>query len=408
METIAFYLGAWTVSWRTVLIGLGVLSFVLMLTALRLAQGRRLFPVLAALPFAAAAALWLGRLIHWYCLSEDYASFGAAMTDLGSGGFSLIGTLAAALLAAAALRLIGAEKDIRALLDDAAAAGALGIAAGRLGERFGSADRGKILIETESLKRLPFSAPVIHPVSGAEEWRFATFCAQSLWAFFLFLVLTVRLAALSRKAPDLREEKKGNGFLLFLTLYCEGQILLDSTRYDALFLRSNGFVSLEQILCCAVLTVLLAALSVRGIRAGGKRGRYLLSWALFLAGFGLVGYMEYYVQRHGGAFALAYGLMAAGLAVVFAAERIAGVSPKELPGEEEASAGDPPSEEETADGQAPAAEAPPDEEAAAGEEPSAETAAPETCAPEETADETPVEEEVSAGEAPADIPEKLT
>ena len=315
METTAFTWGTLPVSWRTLLIGLGALSFILMLTALRLAQGRRLLPVLAAFPFAAAAALCLGRIIHWYCQSEDYASFGAAMTDLGSGGVSLIGAIAAALLAAAVLRLLGAEKDTRALLDDTAAAGALGIAAGRLGERFGSADRGKILIETESLQRLPFAAPLIHPVSGAEEWRFATFCAQSLWALFLFLVLMVRLAALSRKAPDLRDRKKGNAFLLFLTLYCEGQILLDSTRYDALFLRSNGFVSMEQILCLTVLTILLAAQSVRGIRAGGMRVRYLLSWVLYLAGFGLVGYMEYYVQRHGDQYVFAYSLMGAGLAL---------------------------------------------------------------------------------------------
>ena len=347
METIAFTWDDLPVSWRTLLIGLGVVSFILMLTALRLAQGRPLLPVLAAFPFAAAAAVFLGRVIHWYCLSEDYASFGAAVTDLSGGGVSLIGAIAAALLAAAALRLLGAEKDVRALLDDMARAGALGIAAGRLGERFGSADRGKIIIETQSLQRLPFAAPVIHPVSGAEEWRFATFCAQSLWALFLFAVLTIRSASLSRKAPDLREGKKGNGFILFLTLYCEGQILFDSTRYDALFLRSNGFVSMEQILCLTVLTVLLAALSVRGIRAGGMRGRYPLSWVLYLAGFGLVGYMEYYVQRHGGAFALSYSLMALGLAVVFAAEQIAGAPPRETAAGEETPAegpADPPAD----------------------------------------------------------------
>ena len=357
METIAFAWGSQPVSWRTVLIGLGVLSFILMLTALRLAQGRRLIAVLAAFPFAAAAALYLGRIIHWYCLSEDYASFGAAMSDLGSGGFSLIGAPVIAVVFAWLLRLVGAEKDIRALLDDTAAAGALGIAAGRLGERFGAADRGKIIFENESLRRLPFFAPVIHPVSGAEEWRFATFFAQSLWALFLFLVLTVRALLLSRQAPDLRERKKGNGFVLFLTLYCAGQILLDSTRYDALFLRSNGFVSLEQIVCCAVLTALLAAFSVRGIRSGGMRRNYPLSWALFLAGFGLVGYMEYYVQRHGGAYVFSYSLMALGLAVVFAALRIAGAPPKELPAAGEAAAAE---EEVTAADEETAAEEPAD------------------------------------------------
>ena len=121
-----------------------------------------------------------------------------------------------------------------------------------------------------------------------------------------------------------RDRGEGRGFLLFLTLYCEGQILLDSTRYDALFLRSNGFVSLEQILCCAVLTAILIVGCARVLRAGGARWRIPLGWAVYLGGFGLVGYMEYYVQRHGGAYAFSYSLMAAGLALVFVGLRIAG------------------------------------------------------------------------------------
>ncbi len=324
METTAFFLGGAPVAWRTAVIALGALSFALMLISLRLLQGRRLWPVLLALPFAAVSALYLGRFIQWYCLSENYASLAEAFSDLGNGGISLVGTLAAAILFALLLRLTGGEKNTGALLDDVAAAGALGIAAGRLGELFGSADRGKFLIETESLRRLPFAAPTIHPVSGAEEWRFATFCAQSLWAFFLFLLLMGRMLVLSRREEPDRDRGEGRGFLLFLTLYCEGQILLDSTRYDALFLRSNGFVSLEQILCCAVLTAILIVGCARVLRAGGARWRIPLGWAVYLGGFGLVGYMEYYVQRHGGAYAFSYSLMAAGLALVFVGLRIAG------------------------------------------------------------------------------------
>ena len=312
-----------SVNAREALIALGALSFALMLTALRLWQGRRVLPVLIALPFGAAAALYLGRFIQWYCLSESYTSLGAAMSDLRTGGFSLVGVFAAAVGCAWLLRLIGAEKDIRGLLDDLALSGSLGIAAGRLGERFGSADRGKILIENEVLQRLPFSAVAIHPVSGEAEWRFATFCAQSMWAFFLFLLLASRMMRLSRRENELREREKGGGFLLFVTLYCEGQILFDSTRYDALFLRSNGFVSMEQILSLAALTAVMILLTVRCVRVGAARGSVLAYWALFLGGFGLAGFMEYYVQRHGGAFLFSYGLMTVGLAAVFAATRLA-------------------------------------------------------------------------------------
>ena len=128
---------------------------------------------------------------------------------------------------------------------------------------------------------------------------------------------------LSRRENELREREKGGGFLLFVTLYCEGQILFDSTRYDALFLRSNGFVSMEQILSLTALTAVMILLTVRCVRAGAARGSVLAYWALFLGGFGLAGFMEYYVQRHGGAFLFSYGLMTVGLAAVFAATRLA-------------------------------------------------------------------------------------
>ena len=325
MEKIAFILGGTPVYWRTVLIALGALSFALMLIGLRLRQGRKLLPVLIALPFAGAAALYLGRFIQWYCLSENYASLGEAFSDLGNGGVSLVGAFGSALLFALLLRLVRLEKDTPALLDDVSVAGALGIAAGRLGELFGSADRGKFVIENAALRRLPFSAVTVNPVSGAEEWRFATFCAQSLWAFVLFIVLMSRLAVLSRRGEEDRARAKGRGFLLFLTLYCEGQILLDSTRYDALFLRSNGFVSFEQILCCIVITAIMAAYSLPGLRSRKKRLPCLVCWGVYLGGFGLVGFMEYYVQRHGGAYVLSYSLMAVGLAVVFGAMRLADI-----------------------------------------------------------------------------------
>ena len=326
MDSPAFFLdnGA-VIYWRAVIFAAGGVCFLLMLIGLRLMQGRKLLPVLAAVPPAVFLALLIGRFLHWHCLPESYPSFAAAMTDWRSGGFSLVGVFAAAVLTAWLLRLCRAEPDTPGLLDDLAAAGALGVAVGRLGEQFGSADRGKLLIENPLLHRLPYSAVVTHPISGAEEWRFAVFCAQSIWALCLFLLLTGRFFLRRRRTRTLGAETgKGFGFLLFLILYCEGQILLDSTRYDALFLRSNGFVSFEQILCCAVLTLILIVCGLRRRKTGVSRPRYLTAAAVYLGGFGLAGYMEYYVQRHGGAYMFAYGMMALGLAAVFIALCAAG------------------------------------------------------------------------------------
>ena len=318
MERIAFL---WNgsgapVYWRTIILCLGALVFVLMLSALRLWQGRPLRPVLAGVPVGLVLALAAGRIIHWYCCFENYESFRAAMTGL-RGGCSMIGVIAGAIAACLLMKPLGMTEDLPGLLDDAAAAGALGIAVGRLGEMFGGIDHGRIIFENEALHRLPFSSPVPDAVSGAVEWRMATFCWQSLWAGALFLVLILRLLlrpAWRRKGRDM---KNGSSFLLFLMLYCLSEVLLDSTRYDALFLRSNGFVSLEQFVCCAAAVAAAAAMSVKGIRAGGFRRWYPVCWALFLGGFGLAGYMEYYVQRHGSAYVFSYSLMLAGLAAVF-------------------------------------------------------------------------------------------
>ena len=213
-----------------------------------------------------------------------------------------------ALAAAALLGLLGIIRDLPAFLDDGSLAAAAGIAVGRLGDMYGVINHGRFLMTEAARQALPWSSPVFNAVSGAYEWRFATFFYQSIWAAVIFLAVgTVLLRRKKSGRPE------GTGAALFLTLYCLGQIVFESTRYDALFLRSNGFVSMEQIVCCAALLALLIAGTVR---TRGVSLRLAGCWLGFLAGMGLAGYMEYYVQRHGGEYVFAYNTMAGGLALV--------------------------------------------------------------------------------------------
>ena len=312
MEKIAFLwhgTGA-PVYWRTVFIALGALVFLLTFLGLRGGGGSLLSGALPP-PVLAAAAVYAARLVHWYCRAEDYAGLGAALADLRGGGFSLAGAFMGAFAAAAALGLIRLVREVPAFLDDAAAAAAAAVAVGRLGDMYGPVNHGRILIEDAARQALPWASPVFNAVSGEYEWRFAVFCFQSIWAAAIFLAALIVLLRRKRgRAPD------GAAATLFVTLYCLGQIVFESTRYDALFLRSNGFVSMEQILCCAVLLAVLIGRSIRGIRARGFSRRFACSWLGFLAGMGLAGYMEYYVQRHGGEYVFAYNMMTAGLALV--------------------------------------------------------------------------------------------
>ena len=313
VEKIAFLLKGTgqPVYWRTVFLFLGALVFFFVLIGLRALRRGRLLRALLAAPLLGAGALYAARLLHWYCRTEDYAGISAALGDLRTGGFSLAGAFMGALAAAAVLALIKLIDDLPAFLDDAAAAAAAGVAVGRLGDMYGLIDHGRILVEDAARQTLPWASPVYNAVSGAYEWRFATFCFQSIWAAVILLaVIAVLLRRKKSAVPD------GTAAELFLMLYCLGQILFDSTRYDALFLRSNGFVSMEQIVCCAALLAVLIARSRRGMRVRGFSPRFPLSWLGFLAGMGLTGYMEYYVQRHGGEYVFAYNLMAAGLTIV--------------------------------------------------------------------------------------------
>ena len=96
------------------------------------------------------------------------------------------------------------------------------------------------------------------------------------------------------------------------------QAVLDSTRYDSLFLRSNGFVSMVQILGAVMMVTAIVLFSIRMVKNMGFKWIQILLWVLILGALGAAGYMEYYVQRHGNEAAFAYTVMGAGLAVAIA------------------------------------------------------------------------------------------
>jgi len=148
---------------------------------------------------------------------------------------------------------------------------------------------------------------VVNTVSGAQEFRLATFVIQAMVTAVIFAVLL--FIALTTK----HRRKDGDLTLLFLLLYGASQVVLDSTRYDSLFFRSNGFVSIVQVLCALALGLSCAVFSVRLVKRHGFQRRYAALWLEFGALVGLGGYMEYYVQRHGDQAVFAYCCMSGAL-----------------------------------------------------------------------------------------------
>ena len=305
MEKVAFINGGTFVYWSSIILTFAVVAAAALFAALYLWKSKNGMALSLTVPVALLLSVLLGRWMHWYCLTDSYDSLHAAMTNYTWGGYALMGAFTGCLLTACLMRLTRISKNLPQMLDCMVIAGGVGIAVGRLAAMFNASDRGQIVAETMGL---PFAWPVTDAVSGVAENRLATFMLQSMStaAIVAVLVLYMLFCALGKK--KLRD---GDITLLFLLMYGSCQIVLDSTRYDSLFMRSNGFVSIVQILGLISVVTAIVLFSVRMVKARGFKWYFVLFWVLQLAAMGGAGYMEYYVQRHGDQAAFAYSRMSA-------------------------------------------------------------------------------------------------
>lgn len=303
MEQIAFISGNSVFYWNSVVLALAAGAASCIFLAFYLPRGRP-GAAAAAVPGALVLSLFFGRLLHWYFRPDSYPGFWSAITDYTSGGYALMGCFVGCAAAAGLVRLLRLEPFAPAMLDAMSLGGCAGIAVGRLACFFSAADRGQLMPFTA----LPLAYPVNNVVTGAPEYRLATFVLQAMAAALIFAALAV-FFLLGKK------RRTGDVTLLFLLLYGLTQAVLDSTRYDSLYLRSNGFVSAVQLLSAAALVGVSALFSARMVKGRGMRRWYVPLWIGMLALLGGAGYMEYFVQRHGDRALFSYAIMTACLGI---------------------------------------------------------------------------------------------
>lgn len=304
MEKVAFIYGGTFIYWSSIMLTLAVVVAISLFAGLYLWKSKNGMALSLTIPVALLLSVVMGRWIHWYCLTDSYESLHAAMTDYTWGGYALMGAFFGCLLTACFMRLIRVSCNLPQMLDCMSIAGGVGIAVGRLASMFNASDRGQVVADSVGL---PFAYPVTNAVSGVAENRLATFMLQSMatGAIVAAIALYMIISALRKK--KLRD---GDVTLLFILMYGACQIILDSTRYDSLFMRSNGFVSIVQILGLVAVVISIVLYSIRLIKTRGFKWYFILFWVLQLAMMGGAGYMEYYVQRHGDQAAFAYSVMA--------------------------------------------------------------------------------------------------
>ena len=314
MNRIAFIIGENFLYWNAIILTLAVLTAICMYWALAVRHREDCSAAVVAVPVAFALSLLLSRLVHWYCRPQGYEGALSALLDYSRGSFALIGVFAGCLLTALILRLCRVSRNLPRMLDEMCISGALGISVGRLAALFTTADRGILVPDWVPF---PLASRLINEVSGETEVRLAVFMFQAAIAAILFVVLLCSYLRGKKKGTL----KDGDTCLTFLLWYCASQAVLDSPRYDSLYFRSNGFVSVVQIFGALTVLLVLIIFAVRLMKARRWSKFYLILLPLPL--LGLAGYMEYHVQRHGGEALFAYSVMSLSmLAVVILTLRI--------------------------------------------------------------------------------------
>lgn len=303
MENLAISTDVFRIYWSSIITALAVLCSALCFLSIYKNDKRYVEKQLFVIT-AIVVSLVFSRLIHWYLKTDAYESFKSALTKPYGGDYALIGAFIGTFLTALIFRCFTITKRLPKLLDAVAISAALGISVGRLAARFLLSDRGFIVPDY-----VPFLTSVIQdPVSGGEEIRFATFYAQSAVSFLIAIYLMIYYAYKNKAG----KYKDGDVFFRFLVLYAASQMLLDSTRYDSLYLRSNGFVSLVQICSGSGLILIMIYSFIRTLASRAGKSDKRKAVFIFLLGLlcsGLCGFMEYYVQRHGDRYVFAYSIM---------------------------------------------------------------------------------------------------
>ncbi len=302
MDQLAYIIGDRFLYWSPIITTMGVLVAICFFLAFYIGKTGNAVAAFGVVPIALGLSLVLSRFFHWYSRADSYESFLAAMTDYSSGGYALMGVFLGCFLAAALLRGICLHNNLPRMLDCMAVAGCAGMAVGRLASFFNASDRGNVL---EHFSYLPFAYPVTNVVSGAVEYRLATFLFQAVAAGILFVALGIFYGTASKKD----HWHDGDLCLIFLLIHGATQVVLDSTRYDSLFFRSNGFVSIVQVLGALGLALAIVVFSRRLVKYRGFRFWQIFLWIVLAAFIGGGGFMEYYVQRRGNEALFAYSVM---------------------------------------------------------------------------------------------------
>lgn len=301
MNEIVIFTQNQTISYTAIVISIAVVTTVICAILTAASMRKSITAVMACSGISMIIAPLCSRFVYWYCVPEQFESFLHMFSGMNTGGYSLPGVIIGVALSAFITWKLHVTDDLLSLLDCLAPAAAAGIGIGRLSGFFSNDDKGNLVFKEEALQRFPLSVPVADKVTGVIEWRFASFVWESIAGFIIFAIL---IAMVLKGNTSKTTTENGDIFMVFLSLFGATQASLESTRYDALYMRSNGFISMMQMVALIMILVPVIFYTVKYIKSKAFASKgivpLLVVWGVTIVSVGVAGVSEYFIQRKSG------------------------------------------------------------------------------------------------------------
>ena len=290
IESTAFIIGSFEIPWAAIIIVCAVFVWFNIACALYKGDNYRAGTIWVLTPFAVFFSAVFARFIYWYSHQPQFDGLINAMKSKDLFAYSLLGLRPGIVLAALLIRGLKLNRNLPALLDALSPATGGAVSILYLICLFHPSCRGKMIIENPALQHLPVSY-LNYNTQGEPEYRLATF----FLGFMVMLVITIVTLVY------FYQHKKDNGTTacFFILFYSAAEFVLESTRYDAGYFPTNGFVSIIQIFSAVCIFGVMVFFTVQRVRKKAWKRSSVLLWIDFLLSMGATGFLEYFVQRHG-------------------------------------------------------------------------------------------------------------
>ncbi len=283
VNKVAIVCGDITIYWHAVVMVFAMLmAIVASLIVYRFAFKRKISEMLCVAAISIPFGILGARIMYCAILPNEFDSF-IDVLRLWDGGYALYGAIFGVLLAALFAKATVLERgNFGVCCDSIAIGGALGISVGRMSSYF-SLDNVGIAISSSKLCFFPVS--IYDP--DTDKWYLASFVADTIIGFGIFMLLCVMLVKLRKKL------RSGDLALVFMMAHGAFAAVLDSMHSDSLRFSFNSFIRVQQIVGIVCFVVVTVIFMVRAVKATGKfRSWQVLLLLAIVAMVGIAAYME--------------------------------------------------------------------------------------------------------------------